>query len=133
MEAVSTIRNGVSSKVVVAVAIVATFTLGGGSGYLVKTLSLPATHIAPQSSASQVVDGPQSDLTRVLPGELPAGAGQIADGPQSDLTRVLPGELPAGAVQITDGPQSDLTGVLPGGLTTGGGQENTQSSGSLLP
>jgi hypothetical protein len=84
MEAVSTFRSGVSRKVVVAVAIVATFTLGGGSGYLVKTLSLPTAHPAPQSSASQVVDGPQSDLTRVLPGERPRSGGpggQIGDAP----------------------------------------------------
>jgi hypothetical protein len=75
MEAVSTIRSEASRKVVVAVAIVAIFMLGGGSGYLIKTLSLPAASSVQQGPPSQVVDGPQSNVTPVQPGELPARDG----------------------------------------------------------
>jgi hypothetical protein len=91
MEAVSTIGNRVSRKVVVAVAIVATFTLGGGSGYLVKTLSLPAAHFASQSSASQVgIESPRS-----------GGPGsQIGDAAQPDQTTRVGG--PGG--QFVDAP-----------------------------
>ena len=74
MGAVSTFRGPpASKKVAVLVSMLAAFTLGGGSGYLVKTMSLPAIDAMRQSVASQVADRPQSDLTRVLPGEVPAG------------------------------------------------------------
>jgi hypothetical protein len=106
MEAISTSRRaGISRRLVVLAAIIAAFALGGTSGYAVKALSLPATPSVQPSAAAEVVDGPQSDLTRVLPGEGSGAADHDADGngPQSDLTRVLPGEVPSPAGQDATG------------------------------
>jgi hypothetical protein len=83
MGAVSTFRGArISKRLVVLAAMIAAFALGGTSGYAVKALSLPATpavqQTATHSAAAQDADGngPQSDLTRVLPGEVPSAKGQ---------------------------------------------------------
>jgi hypothetical protein len=96
MEAVLTFRGaGISRRLVVLVAMIAAFALGGTSGYLAKAGSLQTTHSVQQSAGAHVADGPQADLTRVLPGEGSGGGDQGTDGPQADLTRVLPGEVPS--------------------------------------
>jgi hypothetical protein len=67
-----------STTIAVVFALLAAFALGGGSGYLVKALSLPAAQSVQQIAPSQVANGPDSDLTRVLPGEPPAADNNVS-------------------------------------------------------
>jgi hypothetical protein len=55
MEAISTFRNaGISRKTAVIVAMLGAFAIGGGSGYWVKTVSLPTAQ-AMQHTVQQTV------------------------------------------------------------------------------
>jgi len=93
-------KQSISSRFVALMFVVASFGLGLGGGYALANHGSLASN-AHATPVLQVVYGPQSDLTRVLPSVTPVG------GPDSDLTRVLPSASPVG------GPDSDLTRVLP--------------------
>lgn len=100
MASVALPRKQLASGRFVALAVgLASFALGMGGGYALGNHAVAGSN--PPAAAVQVVDGPQSDLTRVLPSAEPVG------GPDSDLTRVLPAQPYVG------GPDSDLTRALP--------------------
>ena len=55
MEALSALRGArISRALAIVVALLAVFALGGGSGYLVKALSLPGAQPVEQSAPSQL-------------------------------------------------------------------------------
>src|SRR5260370_24717768 len=96
-----------AAAVAVMFAVVALFMLSVGGGYAIKSLSESGQAVVKAPLVRPVVqDGPQSDLTRVLP---VAADLKALGGPQSDLTRALP-QPP----MVEGGPQSDLTRARPG-------------------
>ena len=72
----------VSGRFIAFMVALAAFALGLGGGYALS--NHPAVAAGVHAAPVLVVDGPQSDLTRALPSQAPAG------GPDSDLTRALP-------------------------------------------
>jgi hypothetical protein len=76
-----------AAAVAIVFAVVAVFLISAGSGYAIRSVSIPAVQKAPAVVRQSVQGGPLSDLTRALP---QAAVLKSQGSPQSDLTRVLP-------------------------------------------